>query len=90
MENFVVVLVIDPTINDDMIEMYANAKSRAEDSFIGVFEEEYIFRDLIKTNDKLTRNEMKQYLINWFKNDNNIESDNNEFDWEESDEEIVK
>ncbi|CAG8532450.1 333_t:CDS:2 [Funneliformis mosseae] len=50
--------------------------------------EEYIFRDLIKANDKLTRNEMKQYLINWYKKDNNIEDDNYEFDWEESDEEI--
>ncbi|CAI2175581.1 9626_t:CDS:2 [Funneliformis geosporum] len=42
--------------------------------------EEFMFRDLIKANDKLTRNVMKQYLINWFKKDNNIESNKKEFD----------
>ena len=47
--------------------------------------EEYMFRRLIEANNKLTRNEMKQYLIKWFKEDND-----NELDWEESDEEIVK
>ncbi len=60
-----------------------------EDSFIGEVKEdmkEYIFRKLIKANDKLTKNEMKQYLIKQFKEGN----DDNELDWEESDEEIVK
>ncbi|RIA91939.1 acetyl-CoA carboxylase [Glomus cerebriforme] len=51
--------------------------------------EEYMFRKLIEANNKLDRNEMKQYLINWFKEDNEIENDD-EIDWEESDEEIVK
>ena len=44
-----------------------------------------MFRRLIEANNKLTRNEMRQYLIKWSKEDND-----NELDWEESDEEIVK
>lgn len=47
--------------------------------------EEYAFRKIREADSNLTRIQMKSYLVEWFHNDTK-----SEYDWEESDIEIVK
>nr|CAG8435070.1 14004_t:CDS:2 [Entrophospora candida] len=46
--------------------------------------EEYVYKQLIEANPSLTREQMKQYLIDWFKQDKRTE-----LDWEDSDMKIA-
>ncbi|CAG8448007.1 11827_t:CDS:2 [Ambispora gerdemannii] len=50
--------------------------------------EEYMFRRLVEANPRLSRDEMRQLLIAWFRKD--VSEQDHEWDWEEDDEQIVK